>query len=241
MISIIIPVLNEEENISSALANTERLSGEKEIIVVDGGSIDNTVSIVNSVGAYNYTPLLLSSQKGRGHQMNRGAEIAKGDTLIFLHADTTLPENAITRIEEAMKNHEIIGGRFDVSFDDDRFIFKLIAFLMNWRSHLTGIFTGDQAIFIRKSVFKDIGGYLEIPLMEDIALSKKMKRTGRVVCLEHSAITSARKWKEEGIIKTILLMWFLRFLYFFKISPIFLSKIYYRKGYKTRSSLFLLY
>lgn len=236
MISIIIPVLNEEENISSALANTERLSGEKEIIVVDCGSIDNTVEIVKKKGV-----MLLSSQKGRGHQMNRGAEIAKGDTLIFLHADTTLPENAITRIEEAMKNHEIIGGRFDVSFDDDRFIFKLIAFLMNWRSHLTGIFTGDQAIFIRKSVFKDIGGYLEIPLMEDIALSKRMKREGKIACINDCVTTSARKWKEEGIIKTILLMWFLRFLYFFKISPIFLSKIYYRKGYKTRSSLFLLY
>ena len=172
--------------------------------------------------------------------MNRGAEIANGDTLLFLHSDTTLPENAITRIEEAMKNHKIIGGRFDVGFDDDRFIFKLIAFLMNWRSRLTGIFTGDQAIFIRKSVFKDIGGYLQIPLMEDIALSKKMKRTGRIACLEDSVITSARKWKEEGIIKTILLMWFLRLLYFFKISPIFLSRIYYRKRYKRLSLLFFL-
>lgn len=236
MISIIIPVLNEEKNISNALANIERLNGEKEIIVVDGGSIDNTVEIVKKKGV-----MLLSSQKGRACQMNKGVEIANSDTLLFLHADTTLPENAITRIEKAMKNHKIIGGRFDVGFDDNRFIFRLIALLMNWRSRLTGIFTGDQAIFIRKSVFKGIGGYLEIPLMEDIALSKKMKRTGRVACLGDSTITSARKWKEEGIIKTILLMWFLRLLYFFKISPRFLSRIYYRKGYKTRSSLFLLY
>lgn len=225
MISIIIPVLNEEKNISIVLENIKRLNGEKEIIVVDGGSIDNTVEIVKKKGV-----MLLSLQKGRGCQMNKGAETANGDTLLFLHADTTLPENAITRIVETMKNHKIIGGRFDVRFDDDRFIFKLIAFLMNWRSRLTSIFTGDQAIFIRKNIFKDIGGYLEIPLMEDIALSKRMKRTGRVACLEYSAITSARKWKEEGIIKTILLMWFLRLLYFFKISPIFLSKIYYRKG-----------
>ncbi|MEK6678900.1 MAG: TIGR04283 family arsenosugar biosynthesis glycosyltransferase [Nitrospirota bacterium] len=225
MISIIIPVLNEEKNISAALENIERLDGEKEVIIVDGGSIDNTVEIVKKKGV-----MLLSSQKGRGCQMNKGAEIANGDTLLFLHADTTLPENALLEIERVMKVNEVIGGRFDVRFDDDRFVFKLIAFLMNWRSRLTSIFTGDQAIFIRKSVFKDIGGYLEIPLMEDIALSKKMKRTGRVACLGDSTITSARKWKEEGIIKTILLMWFLRLLYFFKISPIFLSKIYYRKG-----------
>lgn len=236
MISIIIPVLNEEKNISAALENVERLNGEKEIIVVDGGSIDNTMDIVKKKGI-----MLLSSQKGRGCQMNRGAEIANGDTLLFLHADTTLPENAITRIAETIKNHKIVGGRFDVRFDDDRFVFKLIAFLMNWRSRLTGIFTGDQAIFIRKSVFKDIGGYLEIPLMEDIALSKKMKRTGRVACLGDSTITSAKKWKEEGIIKTILLMWFLRLLYFFKISPRFLSRIYYRKRYKRLSLLFFFY
>ncbi len=235
MISIIIPVLNEEKNISAALENIKQLDGKKEIIVVDGGSIDNTVGIVKKKGV-----TLLSSQKGRGCQMNRGAEIAKGDTLLFLHADTTLPENAITRIEETMKNHKSIGGRFDVRFNDNRFIFKLIAFLMNRRSRLTGIFTGDQAIFIRKNIFKDIGGYLEIPLMEDIALSKRMKMEGKVACINDCVITSARKWKEEGIIKTILLMWFLRLLYFFKISPIFLSRIYYRKGYKTRSSLFLL-
>ncbi len=236
MISIIIPVLNEEKNISIVLENIKRLNGEKEIIVVDGGSIDNTVDIVKKKGF-----MLLSSQKGRGCQMNRGAEIADGDTLLFLHADTTLPENAITRILEAIKNHKIIGGRFDVRFDDDKFIFKLIAFLMNWRSRLTGIFTGDQAIFIRKDIFKDIGGYLEIPLMEDIALSKKMKRKGEVACINDCVTTSARKWKEDGIIKTILLMWFLRLLYFFKINPIFLSRIYYRKKYKTLSSLFFLH
>ena len=232
MISIIIPVLNEEKNISIVLENIKRLNGEKEIIVVDGGSIDNTVEIVRKKGV-----MLLSSQKGRGHQMNRGAEIAKGDTLLFLHADTTLPENAITRIEETMKNHKIIGGRFDVRFDDDRFVFKLIAFLMNWRSRLTGIFTGDQAIFIRKSIFKDKSGYPEIPLMEDIELSKRMRMAGRTACLKDRAITSARKWKKEGIIKTILLMWLLRFLYFFNASPEFLSRIYYRKKQAGRVAL----
>ncbi len=236
MISIIIPVLNEEKNISSALENIERLDGEKEIIVVDGGSIDKSVGIVRKKGI-----VLLSSQKGRGCQMNRGAEIAKGETLLFLHADTKLPDNAILKIDKVMKASEIIGGRFDVRFDEDRFIFRLIAFLMNWRSSLTGIFTGDQAIFIRKNVFKNIGGYSEIPLMEDIELSKKMKLAGRAVCLEDNVITSARKWKEEGVIKTILLMWFLRFLYFLKISPIVLSKIYYKKRYKTISSFFFLH
>jgi rSAM/selenodomain-associated transferase 2 len=236
MISIIIPILNEEKNISIALENIERLDGEKEVIVVDGGSIDNTVDIAKKKGV-----MLLSSQKGRGCQMNKGAEAANGDMLLFLHADTKLPDNAILEINKVMKAPESIGGRFDVGFDDDRFVFKLIAFLMNWRSRLTGIFTGDQAVFIRKNIFKDIGGYLEIPLMEDIALSKKMKKRGKTACINDCIITSARKWKEEGIIKTILLMWFLRLLYFFKISPIFLSRIYYRKGYKTHSSLFLLH
>lgn len=224
MITIIIPVLNEEIHISSALENIERLNGEKEIIVIDGGSIDNTVSIVKDKGV-----MLLSSEKGRGCQMNRGAEIAKGETLLFLHADTILLEDGLIKIQEALKDPEIIGGRFDVRFDDGRLVFKLIAFLMNWRSRLTGISTGDQAIFIRKSAFKDIGGYLEIPLMEDIELSKKMKRAGRVVCLEDMVITSARKWKEEGIVRTIILMWSLRLLYFFRVSPEALSRIYYRK------------
>ena len=236
MITIIIPVLNEEKNIAKVLENISQLDGEKEIIVVDGGSIDNTVGIVEKKDV-----ILLSSEKGRGCQMNKGAEIAKGETLLFLHADTKLPDNAILEIDKTMKAPESIGGRFDVRFNDNRFIFKLIAFLMNRRSSLTGIFTGDQAIFIRKNIFKDIGGYLEIPLMEDIGLSKKMKKRGKTVGINDCVTTSARKWKEEGIIKTILLMWFLRFLYFFKISPIFLSKIYYRKGYKTRSSLFLLH
>lgn len=230
MITIIIPVLNEEKHIGSALANIERLNGEKEIIVVDGGSIDNTINIIKSVAAYCNTPIqFLSSQKGRGHQMNKGADFAGGEILLFLHADTILPENAIARIEEAIKNHEIIGGRFNARFDDDRFIFKLTAFLMNWRSRLTGIFTGDQAIFIRRNVFKDIGSFPEIPLMEDIALGKKMKRKGKVACINDCVITSARKWKEEGIIKTILLMWYLRLLYFFRVSPEMLSRIYYRK------------
>ena len=224
MISIIIPVLNEEKNISAALENIERLDGEKEVIIVDGGSIDNTVEIVKKKGV-----MLLSSQKGRGCQMNKGAEIANGDTLLFLHADTTLPENALLEIERVMKANEVIGGRFDVRFDDDRFIFKLIAFLMNWRSRLTGIFTGDQAIFIRKEIFKQIGGYPEIPLMEDIEISKKMKKAGRAVCLKDKVITSARKWKEEGIARTILLMWSLRLLYFFRVSPNTLLKIYYNK------------
>ena len=147
--------------------------------------------------------------------MNRGAEIANGDTLLFLHSDTTLPENAITRIEEAMKNHKIIGGRFDVGFDDDRFIFKLIAFLMNWRSRLTGIFTGDQAIFIRKSVFKDIGGYLQIPLMEDIALSKKMKKAGRAVCLK-TRLLPLQKVEGRGDSKNNLIDVVAEALYFFQ-------------------------
>ncbi|MBI5181630.1 MAG: TIGR04283 family arsenosugar biosynthesis glycosyltransferase [Nitrospirae bacterium] len=232
MITIIIPVLNEEKNISSALENIERLDGKKEIIVVDGGSIDNTVGIVKKKGV-----VLLSSQKGRGCQMNKGAEIAKDETLLFLHADTKLPDNAILEIDKAMKASEIAGGRFNVRFDNNRFIFKLIAFLMNWRSRLTGISTGDQAIFIRKSIFKEIGGYSEIPLMEDIELSKKMKRKGKVACINDCVITSARKWKEEGIIKTILLMWFLRLLYFFRVSPETLSRIYYRKKQASEAAL----
>ena len=235
MITIIIPVLNEEKNIAKVLENISQLDGEKEIIVVDGGSIDNTVGIVEKKDV-----ILLSSEKGRGCQMNKGAEIAKGETLLFLHADTKLPDNAILEIDKVMKAPESIGGRFDVRFDDNRFIFKLIAFLMNWRSSLTEIFTGDHAIFIRKSAFKELGGYSEIPLMEDIELSKKMKRKGKVACINNCVITSARKWKEEGIIKTILLMWLLRLLYFFKVSPIFLSKIYYKKRYKTISSFFFL-
>lgn len=225
MISIIIPVLNEEKHISSALENIERLNGEKEIIVIDGGSSDNTAEIVKNRGI----TLLSYIKQGRGCQMNRGAEIAKGEALLFLHADTILLEDGLIKIQEALKDPEIIGGRFDVRFDDGRLVFKLIAFLMNWRSRLTGISTGDQAIFIRKNIFKKIGGYLEVPLMEDIELSKRMKKAGSLACLKDMVITSARKWKEEGIVRTIILMWSLRLLYFFRVSPEALSRIYYRK------------
>jgi rSAM/selenodomain-associated transferase 2 len=158
--------------------------------------------------------------------MNVGAAASRGDILLFLHADTLLPRDAKREIEEALKEPACVGGRFDLRFERDAGLGWLISRLINLRSRWTGIATGDQAIFVRRRTFEQLGGFSPIPIMEDVDFTSRLKRTGRMVCLRSKAITSYRRWKTRGSIRTIVLMWFLRFLYWIGVSPQTLRHMY---------------
>jgi rSAM/selenodomain-associated transferase 2 len=219
-ISIIIPVLNEQRDLSATLNQLQsfRLAGH-EIIVVDGGSSDHSLAI-----AHEMADVVLVSKAGRALQMNNGAAIAKGDVFLFLHADTVLPHNAVQLMSTFCT--EEFWGRFDIRLSSDRKIYRLIEYLINWRSRLTSIATGDQAIFIDRRLFNEVGGFPEISLMEDIALSRRLKETSRAVCLRDKVITSSRRWEQHGVLSTILLMWRLRLYYYLGASPEKLSQLY---------------
>ena len=159
--------------------------------------------------------------------MNAGARLARHEILLFLHADTFLPEGADDSIVKGMKGKDLGWGRFDVKLSGKRPLLRLIEFLMNWRSRISGIATGDQAIFVKRDLFETIGGFPEVDLMEDIALCKRLKKYGRPLCLHKPVITSSRRWEEKGLTRTITLMWFLRLAYFLKANPNRLAKLYY--------------
>lgn len=194
-------------------------------MVVDGGSRDGTIEIARRVP--DVTALV--SAGGRAVQMNAGARAAHGRVLLFLHADTWLPDGALAAVEDALADPAVVGGRFDVRFDSPRPVLSMIAFFMNLRSRASGISTGDQAIFVRRDVFDGLGGFAEIPLMEDVELTKRLKRRGRVVALRARVTTAARKWQREGALRTMALMWALRFLYACGVKPARLHRWYYRR------------
>lgn len=206
-ISIVVPVLNEAEGIAHTLDTLAPLRQRgHEIVVVDGGSTDLTVSV-----ALGKADLVLVGNKGRAKQMNLGAAHSNGDVLLFLHADTHLPANADALIEQALVDS--VWGRFDVRIDGESRMLPLVAALMNARSRLTGVVTGDQAIFIQRGVFQAINGFSELPLMEDIELSNRLRRMFRPSCIAARATTSGRRWDRRGAWKTIFLMWRLRWRY----------------------------
>jgi len=219
-ISVIIPVLNEEKTIASALRALLQLSPH-EIIVVDGGSGDRTVEICRSLSIK-----ILSWERGRARQMNFGARRATGDVLLFLHADTRLPKTAFADIATALGDPRCLGGRFDVELEGSHPMLKIVGALINYRSRATKIGTGDQAIFVRREAFERIGGYPDIPLMEDVALCRALKRLGGVACLRSRVMTSARRWESDGVWRTILRMWTLKILYLAGVSPARLKQFY---------------
>lgn len=225
MVSIIVPALNEAESLARLLPALAQTCPGAEVVVVDGESWDDTPAVVRR---YSHVRLV-SSGRGRARQMNTGAKVAKGEVLLFLHADTLLPAGAEAAIARAFSDPAVVGGRFDVRFDSPRPIFKVIAVLMNLRSRLSRICTGDQAIFVRREVFQALGGYPEIPLMEDVEFTRRLKRRGRLACLHLQVTTSARKWEREGVLRTVFLMWALRFLYFAGVRPDRLHRWYYRR------------
>jgi rSAM/selenodomain-associated transferase 2 len=222
-LAIVIPALDEAANLSWLLPDLARGCPGAEIVVVDGGSRDDTAAVV----ARQPGPRLLASARGRALQMNHGARATEGDTLLFLHADTRLPDGAAGAIEQTLAEPGVVAGRFDVRFDNERPLFRVIAWFMNTRSRASGICTGDQAIFVRRADFEAVGGYPDIPLMEDIELSRRLKRRGRLRALRLRVTTSARKWEREGPLRTIGLMWALRFLHFCGVAPARLHRWYY--------------
>ncbi len=219
-LSVIIPALNEERDIGPVLERATSIHAD-EVIVVDGGSRDATREIAKRLASH-----VIESPRGRALQMNAGAKAAHGDVLLFLHADTMLSPETKGVIQEVLSDPQVVGGRFDIRLDRAGWLYGLVASLVNLRSRLTKIATGDQAIFVRREVFEQIGGFSEIPLMEDVEFSRRLKKLGKIACLHKKVVTSARRWERRGPIKTILLMWRLRFLYFMGVSPDRLKNYY---------------
>ncbi|WP_017926685.1 TIGR04283 family arsenosugar biosynthesis glycosyltransferase [Thioalkalivibrio sp. HL-Eb18] len=223
-LSVIVPALNEAESLPSLLDALGEIL-DCEVFVVDGGSTDGTVQQAEQRGV-----TVLPSAPGRARQMNTGAERALGEVFWFLHADTTFPDGAgvaVHALRDAVSRGDRAWGRFDVRLSGRRGIFRLVAAMMNLRSRLSGIATGDQGIFITRAAFDAVGGWPDQPLMEDIELSRRLKRSvGRPACLRTWLVTSSRRWEQQGAWRTIWLMWRLRLAYWLGANPDWLARLY---------------
>lgn len=250
-LSIVIPVLNERDNLIELAVHLAALASFADILIVDGGSSDDSQAIATSFAADN--PLmniqLLDSAPGRAAQMNCGARAASSDYVLFLHADTRLPLNfaalfqrwsesgalgdtlshagSSTRSSTRSSARNSTGwGFFPIRLDGGHWLFRIIERAISLRSKLTSIATGDQAICVQSSLFNRLGGYDDVPLMEDVALSKKLARVERPRCFAQPVVSSSRRWQQRGILKTVLLMWRIRLSYYFGAEPATLARLY---------------
>ena len=227
LLSIILPVLDEADIIADALAALAPLRQRgAEVIVVDGGSRDGTVDLARPAA-----DRVIASPRGRAAQMNAGAALARGAVLLFLHADTRLPGNADALVLAGLERSGRAWGRFDIAIAGRSPLLAIVAAAINFRSRLTRIATGDQAIFVSRDVFAAVGGFPDIALMEDVALSRTLKRISRPVCVTAKVTTSGRRWEQRGVLRTVVLMWRLRLAYFLGAEPAALARRY---GYVPR-------
>jgi rSAM/selenodomain-associated transferase 2 len=228
-LSIIIPVLDEAAGIAEALAALAHFRERgAEVIVVDGGSRDGTPDAARPLA-----DLVITAPRGRGSQMNAGAAAAQGGMLLFLHADTRLPPGADRRVLDVLGRARRAWGRFDVTIAGRSPSLPVVAAMMNWRSRVTGIATGDQAMFMTRSAFAKAGGFPDIPLMEDIVMSRRLKTITPPACLRARVTTSGRRWDRDGVVRTIFMMWRLRLAFFLGAQPDRLARRY---GYGVRDA-----
>ena len=224
-LSVIVPVLDEAGGIVAALVALAPLRARgAEVVVVDGGSRDTTVALAAPLA-----DAIVTAPRGRGSQMNAGAAVATSDVLVFLHADTRLPADADALIRDGLDRTGRVWGRFDVRIAGTHPLLRVIGAMMTLRSRLTGIATGDQAIFVTRAAFG--AGFPDIALMEDIAISRRLKRVGPPLCIAGPVVTSGRRWERHGVVRTIVLMWSLRLAYWLGASPDWLARRY---GYEPR-------
>jgi len=223
-LSIVVPALDEAARIGRCLALLAPLRARGcEVIVVDGGSRDGTVAVAAPLADW-----VLVAKRGRASQMNAGASVARGEVLLFLHADSEPPPDADRLMAEGLARSGRAWGRFDARLSGTRRPLRIVEGAMNWRSRVTGICTGDQGIFVRRDVFARVGGYPPIALMEDIALSRELRRVGPPLCLAAPLLTSSRRWEQNGVLRTVLTMWRLRLMYFLGADPARLAQSYER-------------
>ena len=226
-LSIIIPTLDEASIIGATLESLADLRRRgHEVIVADGGSGDATVALARGLA-----DRIVCSPAGRAEQMNAGAGAAAGDVLVFLHADSRLPPQADHSILQGLGGSDCAWGRFDVRIAGSHPMLRLVESMMNLRSRLTRICTGDQSIFVRRDAFVAVGGYPRQALMEDIAISARLRRVSAPLCLREHCITSARRWESGGVLRTIALMWWLRLQYACGVAPARLARAYSRHGH----------
>jgi rSAM/selenodomain-associated transferase 2 len=220
-LSVVVPMLNEEQAIAATLAAIRTAALAAEVIVVDGGSVDRSVEIARPL-----SDRLLAAPRGRARQMNAGAAVALGDVLAFVHADTLVPSTFARDIEVALANNAVAGGRFDLELDERSLGCRALAGLINLRSRMMRSATGDQVIFVRRSIFDGLGGFPEIELCEDVDFARRMRRAGGVACLRTRVVTSARRWRRNGLLRTALRMWVIKSLFLVGASPVWLKRHY---------------
>ncbi|HKI62056.1 MAG TPA: TIGR04283 family arsenosugar biosynthesis glycosyltransferase [Mariprofundaceae bacterium] len=206
-IAVVVPVLDEAGELAARLPGLLCLEAD-ELVVVDGGSHDGTLHILQQAGIR-----YVSGKPGRAHQMNAGVAATKSEVIVFLHIDTLITSSDLLHVKAAMQKPGIVGGRFDVRLTGKHPMFRVIETMINLRSRLSRISTGDQGIFVHRDVFERMGGFPDQPLMEDIEFSRRLKREGKIICLTQKLVNSSRRWEKHGLIRTILLMWKLRLLY----------------------------